>query len=361
MNSFTIKTSKGGRQIGGDAPTFVIAEVSANHNQKLEKAIEIVHAVAEAGADAVKFQTYTPDTLTIDCDKNGFVMEGDENPWKGAKLYDLYKTAYTPWEWLPQLKEEAEKVGLFFFSTVYDITATDFMEKMDVGMYKIASYEVPHIPLLRRVAKTGKPVIMSIGFATEEEARLGIDTLRENGVKDLVILHCSTTYTAEPDFANLNLKNIADIKVKFDVIPGFSENIGGTKTAAMAVLAGAKVIEKHVMSEDSEKTPDSDFSVTPSELKIMIEGIREAEKVLGKVHYGPANEKEAYNAKHLRQSLFVVGNVKQGEKFTEKNVRAIRPGIGMAPKYLDEILGKEATQDIERGTPMDFKFVEEYD
>ena len=176
--SFKLQTPRGEREIGGDAPTFVIAEVSANHNQNLEKAIEIVHAAAGAGADAVKFQTYTPDTLTIDCDKNGFVMEGDENPWKGAKLYDLYKTAYTPWEWLPQLKEEAEKVGLFFFSTVYDITAVDYMENMNVGMYKIASYEVSHIPLLRRVAKTGKPVIMSIGFATEEEAKLGIDTLK---------------------------------------------------------------------------------------------------------------------------------------------------------------------------------------
>ncbi len=350
--SFILKTPKGDREVGGDAPCFVIAEVSANHNQKLDKAIEVIHAAAAAGADAVKFQTYTPDTLTIDCDKTGFVMQGDENPWKGWKLYDLYKKAYTPWDWLPQLKEEAEKAGVFFFSTVYDLTSVDFMEKIDVGMYKIASYEVPHIPLLKKVAKTGKPVLMSVGFANEEEIDLAIKTLRENGTKDLAVMHCSTTYSEIPEYETLNLKTIKDLENKYNIVPGFSENIGGVDTAAQAVLAGAKFIEKHVVPENMGETPDSDFSVTPTQLKEMIEKIREVEKRLGKVHYGPANQKEEYNAKHLRQSIFVVKDIKAGEKFTKENLRIIRPGTGMAPKFLEEILGKNAKDDIEKGTPL---------
>ena len=357
MKSFTIKTPKGDRQIGGGAPCFIVAEVSANHNQKLDKAIAIVHAAAAAGADAVKFQTYTPDTLTIDCDKSAFIFEGDENPWKGSKLYDLYKIAYTPWDWLPQLKKEAEHVGLVFFSSVFDATAVDFMESIGVELYKIGSYEVQHLPLLKRVGETGKPVILSIGYASREEVELAVKTLRDNGCKDLAVLHCTTTYTADPDVSTMNLHNIKDIEKRFDVVAGFSENAGGVEGTVQAVLAGAAIVEKHVIDSRRESTPDADFSITPEELRELVQKIRSAEVALGKVHYGPANEREAYNMKHMRQSLFVVEDVKAAQAFTEKNLRVIRPGIGLPPKYMGEILGKRAKRDIERGTPMAWDFV----
>jgi len=225
-------------------------------------------------------------------------------------------------------------------------------------MYKIGSYEVPHIPLLKRVAKTGKPVIMSIGYASLEEADLAIKTLRDNGTKDLVVLHCTSTYTEAAEVGSMNLCNIHDISKRFEVISGFSENAGGIDTTVQAVLAGASVIEKHVIDGKKEDSPDSQFSIDPEQLEKLVQRIREVEKGLGQVNYGPANEKEVYNMKHMRQSLFVVKNMESGEEFSEKNVRIIRPGIGMPPKHFTEIIGKKASQNIERGTPLDWELIE---
>ncbi|PIT86548.1 MAG: pseudaminic acid synthase [Candidatus Magasanikbacteria bacterium CG10_big_fil_rev_8_21_14_0_10_43_6] len=359
MDSIIIQTPKGERTIGTGHPCFIIAEMSGNHNHDYNKAVEIIHAAAAAGADAVKLQTYTPDTMTIDCDKPAFTVNNEDNPdlWKGKNLHALYQTAYTPWEWQPKLQHVAKEAGIVLFSTPFDPTAVDFLEDMHVPLYKIASYEATDLVLLRAVAKTGKPVIMSVGFATLEEVTWAIQTLRDNGAGEIIVLHCVTGYAGEADLSAMNLRTMLDIGKRFNVTVGFSDNNGGIEVPITAVAMGATVVEKHFMIDRNEGGPDARFSVQPNEFEGMVKGIRKTEKIMGTIRYGCQSPQEEENT-FFRRSLFVVENMKKGEVFTEKNMRSIRPSVGMESKYYDDVLGATATQDIERGTPLQWELIQ---
>lgn len=363
--------SIGNRVIGAGHPCFVIAELSGNHHQNYEEAAELIKSAAEAGANAIKLQTYTPDTITIDSDQPWFMVKGKDQPdsWKGRKLYELYQTAYTPWEWQPKLKKIAEDLGLIFFSTPFDESAVDFLEELNVPCYKVASYEVIHIPLLWAIAKTGKPVIISIGFASLEEVELAIKTLQKGRTKDIAILHCVTAYSDVPDPSQAHLSTISDLQQRFEVVAGFSDNNAGSIIPIVAATyAGASLIEKHLILDRSDGGPDARFSITPSELKEMIGIIRRAEQegpqvikefindetlrsTMGETHYGPASEQERENML-FRPSLWVKKDIRKGEKLTKENFRVARPSAGLLPKYFDEIIGRNAAQDIKRGTPL---------
>ena len=343
----------GKKFIGDNHTVFIIAELSGNHHKDYDKAIELIDAAVEAGVDAVKIQTYTPDTITIDSEKEYFQIKVNE-AWQGQTLYNLYKKIYTPWEWQPKLKEYAESKGVMLFSTPFDPTAVDFLEKMNVEMYKIASFEVVDIPLLKRIGQTKKSVIISRGMASEEEIKLAIDTLKKAGAKDIVVLHCISSYPAKLD--EMNLSTIADIRERFRVISGLSDHSLETEIPKLAVAAGARVIEKHLIISRDEGGPDAAFSLEPNEFKKMVKEIRKAETALGQPSYG-AGVNESENV-IFRKSLFVTEDIKKGEKLTKKNTRSIRPGHGLAPKHYDEVMGKEVTQDIERGTPLSWNLIE---
>lgn len=357
--SFTIQTPRGPRRIGIDEPCFIIAEMSGNHKLNFDKAVAIIKAVAAAGADAIKIQTYTPDTLTIDCDKEWFMVKGKDQPdnWQGQKLYDLYKTAYTPLEWDAPLQKIAEAEGLVFFSTPYDVAGVDLLESLNVPLYKIASYETTDVLLLRRVAQTGKPVIMSVGFASQEEVESALATLRENGAKEIAVLHCVTAYSDRPVIDEMNLKTMLDIRDRYGVVAGFSDNNGGVEVPIVAAAMGASIIEKHFIMEREEGGADARFSVQPEEFKTMVENIRRQERIKGIVKYGVQSEQEKQNT-FFRRSLFVVKDIKKGELFSAENIRSIRPSSGLPTKYYDGILGKTATQDVERGTPLNWDVIE---
>ncbi len=344
----------GNREIGPGNPVFIIAEMSANHSQDFERAKKIIKAACECGADAVKLQTYTPDTLTIDCKKESFIVKNSNPDWNGKTLYELYKTAYMPWEWYPELKKIAQECGVILFSTAYDETSVDFLEEMQTPAYKIASFEINDVELLKKVAKTGKPIILSKGMASIEEVELAISTLRENGAKDIILLHCISSYPAKLE--DMNLATILDIKEKFNAVPGLSDHSLGISVAITSIALGACVIEKHFTLKRADGGLDSSFSVEPDELKQLVKCVREAEKAIGKIQYGPT-ESEKPNIIGKR-SLFVVENIKTGEVFTHKNVRSIRPGYGLAPKFLPEVFGKKSVKDIERGTPLDQSLIE---
>ncbi|MFA4941240.1 MAG: pseudaminic acid synthase [Patescibacteria group bacterium] len=347
MKSIIIKTPKGKREIGPGQPVFIIAEMSGNHNHSFAQAKKIIDVAAKAGADAVKLQTYTPDTITIDCDKDYFQIKTNK-AWKGQTLYNLYKKAYTPWEWQPKLKKYGESKGLVVFSTPFDKTAVDFLEKMKVSLYKVASFEIVDIPLLEKIGQTKKPVIMSRGMASISEIKLAIKTLKDNGCPQVALLHCISSYPAMPK--QMNLKTIPDIKEKFDVISGLSDHTLSQETAIAAIALGANIIEKHITISRVDGGPDVNFSLEPDEFKNLIMSIRKVESALGKPFYGLSGE-ESENV-IFRKSLFVVKDMKKGEKFTEKNIRSIRPGYGLAPKYYKSIIGKSSTRDIERGDPL---------
>lgn len=348
-----IETSNGLRKIGEGQPCFVIAEMSGNHNQDINKAFKIIDAIADAGADAVKLQTYTADTITIDCDKEYFQVKVND-AWKGQTLHDLYEKAYTPWDWQPKLKEYAEKKGLILFSTPFDGTAVDFLEKMEVALYKVASFEVVDIPLLEKIGKTKKPVIMSRGMASAEELELAVKTLKDNGSPQVAVLHCVSSYPAKPE--EMNLATIRDIKNKFNVIAGLSDHSLGHEISVASVALGASIIEKHITLSRAEGGPDAGFSLEPEEFKKLVRSVREVECAIGAPFYG-TGKKEAENVV-FRKSLFVVKNIKRGERFAEKNIRSIRPGHGLAPKYYHEIIGKKAALDIEKGEPLDWEMIE---
>ncbi len=346
------------RFVGPGHPCLIVAEISANHNQSFDRAVEIIKAAASAGVDAIKLQTYTPDTMTIDSDKEWFMVRGKGNPdsWQGKMLYDLYKTAYTPWDWQPKLKQVANDLGLILFSTPFDETAVDFLEGMAVPCYKVASYEATDIPLLKKIAGTGKPIIISVGFASLEETKEAIETLRGSGAKEIAVLHCVTAYSDDPSYEDMNLKTINDLRERFGVVSGFSDNNAGIEVPVMAVLAGASIIEKHFTLRRSDGGPDSRFSLEPDEVKEMIKRIREAESTLGKVHYGTVNEAEEYN-KRFRRSIFAVKNIRKGERFTHENIRVIRPAFGLPPRDLDKVLMRSAKDDIEIGTPLSWDMI----
>ncbi|KXG76349.1 pseudaminic acid synthase [Thermotalea metallivorans] len=341
------------RFIGEGYPTYIIAEMSANHAGDLHRAIEIVHAAKEAGADCLKIQTYTADTLTIDCDKEYFKI--NKGTWKGENLYHLYKKAYTPWEWQPLIKEEVEKLGMDFLSTPFDKTAVDFLEELGVAFYKIASFEMVDIPLIQYVASKGKPMIMSTGMATLGEIEDAVHAVKSMGNSNLCLLKCSSAYPAVPD--DMNLRTIKHLEETFGVPVGLSDHSLGSIGAVTAVAMGAKVIEKHFCISREVENPDASFSMEAHEFKQMVDDIRAAERAIGTISYEVSEAEEA--SKVFRKSIFVVKDIKRGEIFTEENIRVIRPGHGLPPKFYESILGHKATRDIERGMPLTFNMIDE--
>jgi pseudaminic acid synthase len=341
-----------GRLIGPDQPVYTVAEMSANHNQDFNRAVEIVEAAAAAGADAVKLQTYRPDTITIDSDKEPFQIK--EGPWKGRTLYDLYEEAYTPWDWQPKLQEIAHDHGLDLFSSPFDPTAVDFLEEMDVPVYKVASFENVDLPLIQRVAETGKPTIMSTGMATLAEIDEAVRAYREAGGTDLSLLACTSSYPAPPE--EMHLRRIPHVADTFDVVPGLSDHTLGTEVPVAAVSLGARIVEKHLTLSRDDEGPDSDFSLEPDEFAEMVRAVRKTEKALGEVRY-ETTEKES-ESETFRRSLFAVEDVEEGEVFTEKNVRSIRPADGLHTRHFEEIVGRCAAEDIERGTPLAWPYVQ---
>jgi len=341
----------GNKEIGPDNPVFIIAEMSANHNQDFERAKKLVKTACESGADAVKLQTFTPDTMTIDSQKDWFVIKAD-NPWKGRNLYQLYSKIYMPWEWQPELKKIAESYGIPLFSTPYDETAVDFLEKMDVSVYKIASFELPDLELLKKIAHTKKPVIISRGMSSSDELREAVKTLKENDSSDICILHCVSSYPAKLE--QMNLATIPEIRKKFGVVSGLSDHTLGITASVLSIAFGASVIEKHFTLRRADGGVDASFSIEPKEFKQLVQSVREAEKAIGHIQLEPeAGETD----RTIRKSLFVVKDIKRGKEFTRQNVRSIRPGHGLAPKFLSEILGKKAVKDIERGTPLNLDLI----
>ena len=342
-----------GRLVGVGHPVYVIAELSANHNQDFDQAVRLVHAAKEAGADAVKLQTYTSDTITIDSDAEPFRI-GKGTIWEGRKLYDLYGEAYTPWEWQPKLKATAEGLGMSLFSSPFDDSAVEFLEEMSVPAYKIASFEIIDLPLIEKVARTGKPIIVSTGMATLDEIEEAVDCARNAGNRQIALLKCTSAYPAPPD--EMNLRTIRDLATRFDVPVGLSDHTLGTTVPIAAVALGATIVEKHFTLSRSVPGPDSAFSLEPSEFKQMVDCIRVAERALGDVSYQVSHAEQA--SRLFRRSLFVVRDIKAGEVFTAENIRSIRPGHGLAPKLLPRILGKRCSMDLKRGTPLRLDAVE---
>jgi pseudaminic acid synthase len=342
------------RRVGPDFPCYLVAEVSANHNGSFEQAAEIIRAAKRAGADAVKLQTYTADTLTIRCDNEYFRIRGD-TLWDGKTLYDLYEEAYTPWEWQPRLKQLANDLGLDLFSTPFDPTAVDFLEQIGVPAHKIASFELVDLPLIERIASTGKPMIISTGMATLEEIEEAVATARNAGAKSIVLLKCTSSYPAP--LQEMNLRTIPYLAGKFDLPVGLSDHSSGIAAPVAAVTLGACLIEKHLTITRSVPGPDSAFSLEPDEFADMVKAVRAAESALGDVHFGVA----ANEAKSLvfRRSLFVVRYTKCGELFTEANVRSIRPGFGLHTRHFHDVLGCRAACDIAPGTPLSWDLMAE--
>jgi pseudaminic acid synthase len=333
-------------RIGPDHPVYVVAELSANHSQDYGRAEELVRAAAEAGADAVKLQTYTPDTMTIDCDAEEFRIKG--TIWEGRTLYELYQEAHTPWEWQPRLMDLATSLGISLFSTPFDATAVDFLEEMGVPAYKVASFEIVDLPLIAKMAATGKPIIMSIGMATREEIGQAVNVARESGANEIALLRCTSAYPARPEEADL--RTIPDLAESFSAVPGLSDHNLDIVVPITAVALGARIVEKHLTLSRRDPSPDSSFSLEPKEFEEMVEAIRTTEKALGAVRYGPRESERP--SRVFRRSLFVVEDIKRGEPFSHQNVRSIRPGHGLPPSMLDHVIGKMAARDLARGTPL---------
>jgi pseudaminic acid synthase len=343
MNQLSIKA----REIGPSRAAYIIAEMSANHRQSFGGALDLVRSAKHAGADAIKLQTYTPDTITLDSRRKEFLI-GKGTLWEGRTLYELYGEAFTPWEWQPKLKEEANKLGMDCFSTPFDDSSVDFLEKMDTPAYKISSFELVDITLLKKVAATRKPVIMSTGMATLGEIDKAVRTLREAGCTELALLKCTSAYPSLPE--DMNLRTIPHLAEAFDLPVGLSDHTLGIAVPVAAVALGACIIEKHITLSRSESGPDSAFSLEPAEFSAMVEAIRVVEKALGRVSY-EMSEKEQ-SSRVFRRSLFVVKDIKAGEAFTEKNIRSIRPGCGLSVGEIYRVLGRKAVINLKRGTPL---------
>jgi pseudaminic acid synthase len=343
----------GRHEIGLGHAVYVVAELSANHNQNFDEAVTIIHAAKEAGADAVKLQTYTADTITIRSDSEYFRIKGG-TVWDGRTLHELYGEAHTPWEWQPKLKRVADDLGLDCFSSPFDPTAVDFLETIDVPAYKVASFELVDIPLIQKMARTGKPLIMSTGMATIEEIDEAVTAARNAGAKAIALLKCTSAYPALPE--EMNLRTIPELARTFAVPAGLSDHTTGVLVPVAAVSLGACIIEKHITCSRSMGGPDAAFSLEPHEFKSMVEAVRMAEKALGKVQFGPSAREKS--SRVFRRSLFVVQDVNKGESFSSESVRSIRPGHGLHPRYMEAILGKRATRNIARGTPLAWELVE---
>ena len=336
------------RLIGRDHAPLVIAEMSGNHNQSLDRALEIVEAVAKSGAHALKIQTYTPDTMTLDLDEREFHISDSSSLWAGTSLYELYGDAYTPWEWHKPIFERARELGLIPFSTPFDDTSVDFLESLDVPCYKIASFENTDLPLVRRVAETGKPLIISTGMATVAELDETVRTAREVGCKDLILLKCTSTYPATPE--NTNILTIPHLRQMFGCEVGLSDHTMGVGVSIASVALGASVIEKHFTLNRNDGGADSTFSMEPDEMEQLVVETKRAWQALGEVQYGPT--KAEMNSLQFRRSLYVVQSLKAGDTLNNMNVRSIRPGLGLPPKYLSMVLGRTVNCDLAKGTPL---------
>jgi len=342
----------GERCIGPGYAAYIVAELSANHRQQFDEAVKLIKAAKEAGADAVKLQTYTPDTLTIQSDRPEFQISGG-TPWDGKTLYDLYTEAYMPWEWQPKLKKVADGLGIDLFSTPYDKTAVDFLEEMGVPAYKVASFEMVDIPLIEYIASKGKPIIISTGMATLEEVDEAVRAARNAGATQIALLKCTSAYPAAPE--EMNLRTIPHLAEAFGVPVGLSDHTLDIVVPVTAVALGACIVEKHLTLSRSILSPDSAFSLEPQEFRAMVEAIRTAEKALGEVRHKVSQQEAKSHV--FRRSLFVVKDMRAGEVFTEENVRSIRPAYGLHPRHLKEVLGHRARQDIKRGTPLDWELI----
>lgn len=343
----------GNVNIGGNNKTFIIAELSANHNQNFDIAVETIKAMKKAGADAVKIQTYTADTITINSDKDYFKIKQD-TLWDGKYLYDLYKEAYTPWEWQPDLMKIAEKEEMIFFSSPFDKSAVDFLEDMNVPAYKVASFEITDIPLIEYIASKNKPVIISTGIAELEDIKLAIDACKKMGNEKIALLKCTSSYPAPLEEANL--KTIPDMIEKFNCVVGLSDHTLGMTVPVSAVSLGAKIVEKHFILDKKIGGPDSAFSIEPKDFELMVNAIKDVELSFGKVNYELSDKMK--KSREFSRSLFVVKDIKKGEVLTEENIRSIRPGYGLHPKYLYDVIGKKANTDISFGTPLSWDLIE---
>ncbi len=338
-------------ELSNSEKVLIIAELSANHRHSYERAVELVHAAKDSGADVVKLQTYTSATMTVDSRNDDFIIHG--GLWDGRQLYELYQEACTPWEWQPKLKEVAESLGMPLFSTPFDHTAVDFLESMNVPAYKIASFELVDIPLIRRVAATGKPLIMSTGMASIDEIDDAVTAAREAGAREIALLKCTSAYPALPKDANL--LTIPNLAARFDVIPGLSDHTLGTTVPIAAVALGARIIEKHFTLARSDGGPDAAFSLEPDEFREMVDAVRITEKSLGEVSYRRSAAEEG--SLKFRRSLYIVEDMKAGATLTPENVRSIRPGYGLPPKHLEEILGRTLQVDVPANTPLDWSMI----
>lgn len=337
--------------IDDKSPVFIIAELSANHNGSLDNALATIKAAKRAGADCIKLQTYTADTITLDSDKEDFVIKG--TIWDGKKLHTLYQEAYTPWEWHEQIYRVAQEEGLICFSSPFDKTAVDLLESLNSPAYKIASFEITDIPLIEYVASKGKPVIISTGIARQDDIELALDACHRMGNYDVALLKCTSSYPAPIEEANMCM--VKDLTEKYNVISGLSDHTMGSTVPVVATVFGAKIIEKHFIIDRAIGGPDASFSMNEEEFTAMVKAVREAEKAIGIVDYN-LTEKQA-KGRDFSRSLYIAEDIKKGELFTEKNLRSVRPGFGLHPKYYSQLLGKKATIDIEKGTPMQLDFV----
>lgn len=338
----------GGRNVGAGYPPFIVAEMSGNHNQSLDRALAIVDAAAAAGAHALKIQTYTADTMTLDLSEGEFFIADANSLWKGETLYKLYQQAYTPWDWHKPIFERCREHGIIGFSTPFDATALEFLERLDVPCYKIASFENTDIPLITAVAATGKPMIISTGMATESELQESVAAARAAGCRDLILLKCTSTYPASPE--HTNIRTIPDLEGRFNCQAGLSDHTMGIGAAIASVALGAVLIEKHFTLRRVDGGVDSAFSIEPEELKLLVSESERAWLALGEVRYGPTEAETPSMV--FKRSLYVVKDIQEGETFTVENLRSIRPGHGLPPKYLAEFLGKKSRKPVRRGTPV---------
>jgi N-acetylneuraminate synthase len=337
----------GAREISPSQPVYIVAELSGNHGQNFDQAVRMVHAARAAGADAIKLQTYTPDTMTLNSQREWFRISSG-TPWDGRTLYDLYGEAHTPWDWQPKLKDVASGLGMDLFSTAFDSTSVEFLEEMGVPVHKIASFDIVDIPLIRRVARTGKPLILSTGMAALAEIEEAVSVARQGGAAQIALLKCTSAYPAPPE--EMNLHTISHLSQAFGVPVGLSDHTLGTAVPVAAVALGACLVEKHFTLSRAAGGPDAVFSLEPHEFRQMVDAIRVAEKALGSVTYGLTDRET--KSRVFRRSLFAVSDISSGETLTEANVRSIRPALGLHPRYLPEVLGKVAACDIECGTPL---------
>ncbi len=348
----TIKIDK--KKIGLKHKPFIIAEMSGNHNQSLERALKIVDAVAKTGADAIKLQTYTPDTITLDVDKNEFFINDKNSLWEGEKLYDLYKTAHTPWDWHKPIMDRAADLGLICFSSPFDESAVDFLEELNVPAYKVASFENSHIPLIKKIISTGKPIIISTGMATLSELGETVNIIKDHDCKDLILLKCTSNYPA--DSQNSNIATIPHMREMFNCEVGLSDHTMGIGASIASIAHGATIIEKHFTLDRSDGGVDSKFSLVPDEMKQLVIESKRAWNSIGEVYYGPSEEE--MNSLIFRRSIYISKDIEKGEIFNKTNIRVVRPGLGLHPRYYKLVLGRKAKTDLSFGTALEWDLID---